>query len=107
MREMGRKGAAATARKLKGGGLDEDELPPLDGPRAAERWCEVVARAVATGRLGHNEGRTVARLVKEWRASYDAGRASDRLDRLMDALSEWERTGDPGPVLELVEGGGT
>lgn len=95
LREAGRRGAEVTKRRYSGTGLADEDLPPLDGPRAAEAWCEVVARAVATGTLGHNEGRTVARLIKEWRESHDAGRVSDRLDRLMSALREWEKTGDP------------
>ena len=42
----------------------------LDSPQAAERWCEVVARAVATGRISPDAGRTLARRVREfWRGS--------------------------------------
>lgn len=28
---------------------------------------------------------------------------TDRLEAMQDALAEWRETGDPGPVLELVE----
>lgn len=106
IRAAARKGAEAAKAKRQGRrGLEPEELPPLDSPQAAERWCEVVARAVATGRLSHNAGRTIARLVREWRESYDAGQVTERLDALMDALAEWRKTGDPAPVLELVEGG--
>lgn len=102
-REAARKGGRATARRLKRSGLEPEELPPLDSPRAAERWLEVTGRAVATGRLGHREGRTIVSAVKEWLGAHDAGRVSERLNALMDALSEWRETGDPAPVLELVE----
>lgn len=103
--EAGRKGAEATARKLKGKALDEGELPPLDSAHAAETWCDTVGRAVVTGRIGHNQGQAALRAVREWRESHDAGRLSDRLEALTDALSEWRKTGDPSPVLELVDGG--
>lgn len=105
MREIARKGAEATKRRWRDGGLDADELPPLDGPRAAEHWLEVTGRAVATGRLGHREGRTIVSAVKEWLSAHDAGRVSQRLEALMDALAKWRETGDAEPVLRLVEGG--
>lgn len=103
IREAAKKGAEATANRLRGDGLDPDALPPLEGHDAAETWCDVVGRAVAGGTLGHNEGRTVLRAVKEWRESRDAGAVSDRLERLTEALAEWKRTGDPAPVLEVVD----
>lgn len=103
MSELGQKGGAASARKRRGGGLNPDELPPLESHGAAEEWCDTVGRAVVTGRLSHNEGKAALRAVREWRESHDAGAVSDRLEELMDALSEWRETGDPGPVLELVD----
>lgn len=103
----GRKGAEAVQRRLRGDGLQEEDLPPLESPQAAERWLEAVGRAVATGSLGHNEGRTVVRAVREFLRAHEAGKVSEQLQRLMDALSEWRKTGDPEPVLELVEGGGS
>lgn len=101
--EYGKKGGEATARKVKGDGLDPDELPPLENAQAAETWCDVVGRAVVTGRIGHNEGKAALRAVREWRESHEAGQVSERLENLMDALAEWRETGDPGPVLELVD----
>ena len=103
LREAARKGGEATARKLKGKGLSDDEIPPLRSPQDAERVLEVVIRAVATGRLGHNEGRTIVRGVREFLRAHEKGVEADRIDALMDALAEWRRTGDPAPVLELVE----
>lgn len=105
MAELGRKGAEATARKLQSDGLSDDELPPLTSHEAAERWCDVVGRAVAQGRLGHNEGRTILRAVREWRDSRDQGELSDHLDALMDGLATWKKTGDAGPLLEVIDGG--
>lgn len=105
LREAARKGGEATARRLQGKGLQEDELPPLESARAAERWCDVVGRAAVTGRIGHNEAKAALRAVREWRESRETGELSDRLERLTDALAEWRRTGDPSPVLEIVDGG--
>lgn len=105
MAEMARKGGEAAARRRADRGMGPDDLPPLVDHEAAETWCDVVGRAVADGTLGHNQGRTILRAVKEWRQSRDAGAQSDRLDALMDALAEWRQTGDPEPVLELVDGG--
>lgn len=101
----GRKGAETTARRLRGQGLCDDDLPPLASHAAAEEWLEAVGRAVATGNMGHNAGATVIRAVREWLRAHESGSVSDRLEALMDALAEWRKTGDAGPVLDLVEGG--
>lgn len=104
-RAAARKGGKATARRFSGGGLEEGDLPPLDSPENAERWLEAVGRAVATGKLGHNEGRTVVRAVREWVRARDKGKVSEKLDKMMDAISEAKESGDPTPVFELVKGG--
>lgn len=89
--EYGRKGAKATAKKLQRDGLEDHELPPLDTPQAAERWIEVVGRAVATGRMSHNEGRTLARLVREWLRTREAGEMADRVDELQEKVAKLKR----------------
>lgn len=73
MRRRGQRGGyASTARGRSPGGLDPEELPPLDSHEAAQEWAEVVGRAVAEGRLGKSEGNTILRAVKEWgRADID------------------------------------
>lgn len=105
LREAGRKGAKATARRFSGGGLEDADLPPLVDADAAEVWCDVVGRAAVTGRIGHNEAKAALKAVREWRESHEAGKVSDRLDALTDALARWRETGDPEPVLAVVEGG--
>lgn len=102
-RAAARKGGKATARRFSGGNLEADELPPLTSAQAAERWCDVVGRAVVTGRLSHTAGQAALRAVREWRESRDKGQVSQRLEALLDALETWKDTGDPEPVLELVE----
>ena len=71
--------------------LDDAELPPLTDPRAAETWLETVARAVATGRLTHNEGRTIARLVREWLRAREAGAVEERMETLEERLAALKR----------------
>lgn len=98
VQEAARKGGEATARKLKREGLQEDALPKLDSPQAAERLLEVVARAVTTGTLGHNAAKAVARLVREWLRAREAGEVEDRVTELERKLAA-ARRGE----LEIVD----
>jgi hypothetical protein len=86
-----RKGGEATARKLARQGLGDEELPPLGSPQAAELWLEVVGRAVASGRLGHHEGRTITGAVREWLKARDVGEHADRLEELEAKLRAFRR----------------
>lgn len=104
-REAARRGGEATARRLKGKALDADELPALTSSAAAEEWCDIIGRAAVTGRLSHNQAQAGLRAVREWRESHETGAMNDRLDALTNALAEWRKTGDPEPVLELVDAG--
>lgn len=103
--ERGRRGAKATARKLRGSALTADDLPPLRNHAAAETWTDRIGRAAAIGHLSPNAANAALRAVREWREAHEAGRVSERLEELTAALREWRRTGDPEPVLELVDGG--
>lgn len=104
LREAGRKGGKATAKRMSAEGLEEGELPSLTDADAAETWCDIVGRAVVTERLSHNQAKAALRAVREWRETRDAGKASEKMERLMDAIREFDETGDPEPVLELVKG---
>lgn len=86
--EWGRKGGKARPSKRK---LREEDLPPLDSPQAASTWLETVGRAVATGKLTHNEGKAVARLVREWLRAREAGELEDRMERLEEKLAAAKR----------------
>lgn len=86
-REIARKGAEASARARRGGGLEENELPPLDGPRAAERWLEAIGRAVATKRLTHAEGKALARIIREYLRAHADGAVSDKVEELQRKVS--------------------
>lgn len=104
--EYGRKGGETTARRHHGKGeLVDEDLPPLVDHEAAETWTDRIGRAAATGKLSSSAAQAALRAVREWREARDAGRVSDRLEALTDALAEWRETGDPEPVLELVDGG--
>ncbi len=52
MSAIGRKGAEAAARKLRGAaGLEPGELPELGTPHDAQAALDIVAHAAAEGRL--------------------------------------------------------
>lgn len=91
MAEHGRKGAEAKNRKDRAPGLDSEDLPPLDSPQAAAKWCEVAGRAVATGRLGHHEAKAVVRAVREFLRSHDAGEIADRVEELRSQVTALKR----------------
>ena len=101
--EQGRKGAAVTARKLRGAGLDPKDLPTLDGPQTASLWLDRVGRAVATGQMGHREATAVVRVVEAFLRAHDAGAVSDDIQRLRSALEKWTETGDHQALLEVVK----
>lgn len=98
------RGGRAAALKARGSGVLMDELPPLETHEAAEAWCDTIGRAGAAELISSAAANAGIRAVKEWRECRGSGQVSDRLKRLMDALSEWRKTGDPEPVLELVDG---
>lgn len=83
MRELARRGAAATNAKFARQ-FNADDLPPLRSLEDGERWAEAVARAVAAGQLTHAEGRTIGMLLREWREAYKGGRAVDELEARLD-----------------------
>ncbi|MCH7562381.1 MAG: hypothetical protein IH968_01040 [Gemmatimonadetes bacterium] len=66
MAQRGRKGAEATAKKLRGVGLDPAELPNLRTHEDAQGWLETIGRAVATGRLSDRQAQAAIRAVSEW-----------------------------------------
>lgn len=86
IREAARKGGEAMAEKHSRDGLEEDELPPLDSPQAAEEWLETIARAVATGRLSSSEGNAIRGNVRDWLKAREAGEQAERIERLEKLL---------------------
>ena len=88
LRDAGRRGAEATARRFRNGGLAPDDLPPLRSPQDAERWAEVVGRAVAERRLTHSEGRAVASLIREFLKAHSDGKVTRRIEELGEAVAK-------------------
>lgn len=81
-REQARKlGGARTAAKT-GKALSPDDLPPLDGPKAAAVWAETVGRAVALGVMSASRGQAVRSILAEWRQAFNAGEVQERLEEL-------------------------
>jgi len=91
MAARGRKGAEVTAEKLRTPGLDPTDLPPLNEPRDASVWLEVIGRACATGKLGHREAGAAVRAVETWLKSHDAGAVADQLTEPRAQLAALKR----------------
>lgn len=66
MAERGRKGALSLRRKVKGSGLAEDDLGPLESHEDSKRWLGVLGRAVASGKLGDRAAQAAVRAVEAW-----------------------------------------
>jgi len=99
LRDAGRKGAAATAKKLRGGGLDPDELPSLDSPQAAAVWLEAIGRAVACGRLANRDAVAATKAVREWLRAHEAGTVAEQVTELRQKVEELKK----GAQLEVVK----
>lgn len=90
--EAGRKGAEATARKLRGAGLPAEELGPLETVEDAQRWLRLIAQAVGERRLSHSEGTSMTRAVKAWIDTEDVRLRARDLRDLQDQLAELTRS---------------
>lgn len=104
--EYGRKGGETTARRHHGkGGLTTDDLPPLVDHEAAEVWIDAIGRAVLTDSTSAARANAGLRAVQTAISNWEQGKVSDRVEKMLDAVAEWKRTGSTDPMLELVEGG--
>lgn len=86
MRERRRRAAEATARRLRAGGLEPDDLPPLRTPQDAETWLERIGRAVATGELANRDADAATRAVRAWLQAHDAGTVAERIAELQEVV---------------------
>ena len=83
MADLGRKGAAATARKWRGAhGLEPGELPELRTPHDAQRALDIVAHAAAEGRLPQRQADATTRAVREWLRAWEAGALAEQVAQL-------------------------
>ena len=71
LREAGRKGGEAMARRFKRKGLDEDELPPLNSPEAAELWLECIGLALSKGVVSPDNAIELRATLPELRSGSD------------------------------------
>ena len=62
MTRRAKRGAAATRRRWR----RDMSLPPLTTFEAAQKWLEIVGRAVAAGHLGPREADAITRAARHW-----------------------------------------
>lgn len=92
LREAARKGGRINARRFRQDDqLEDRDLPPLDSPQAASKWCEVAGRAVATGRLSHNQAKAIVRAVREFLRSHEAGEVAEKIDTLQEKVARLKK----------------
>lgn len=101
MAERGRKGAEATARKLRGEGIDPDALPPLDSHEAAQTWLEVIGRAVTARKLSHNEANAAIKAVSEWVKTHGERMTATVVQELRAEVERLKSRLDGRPRLEV------
>lgn len=86
--EMKRRALKGAIKAQLAKGLKPRELGPLKSHADAERWLRIVGEAVATGRLGHQEGRTTVSAVREWVKAHTDGAMAQQLEALREQLEE-------------------
>lgn len=103
--EAGKKGAEATARKLRAGGIEEGELGELETHADAKRWLKTIGAAVCSGRLNDRAAQAAIRAVSEWvKAHADEATATvvEELEAEVKRLRE--DIGAQAPRLRTVAG---
>jgi polyhydroxyalkanoate synthesis regulator phasin len=85
---MKRRALKGAVRSQLARGLAAGELGDLETHQDAERWLQLVGEEVATGRLGHQEGRTIVSAVREWVKAHTDGALAQELEKLRDQLEE-------------------
>jgi len=93
MAERGRKGAAATAKKLQGDGLHPDTLGELQTPADAQRWLREIALAIGRRAITHSEGRSMAGAVRTWLDAHGERLKAEEFTRLREQVRELKRAG--------------
>lgn len=87
-----RRGGEATRARYSRA-LQAEDLPTLDSPQAAARWCDIIGRAAATGRLSASAAQAALRSVSECLRAIEAGDTAERLDALQEQVAGL-RSGD-------------
>lgn len=102
-RERAKAGGQATARKHRDG-FSADELPPLESPADAERWMEILSRAMVAGRISRSKVDVARKGLKVWLSAHESGKLEAKFDRLVDGLESYRESGDPRDLMEVVDG---
>lgn len=97
MKRLAAKGAAASRR----GGLDPDELGELHTHTDAQRWLEVIGRAVASGRLGDRAAQAAIRAVAEWVKAEGERATAEIVDELKTEIERLKRDAAHGKLTAL------
>lgn len=93
MKRRGRKGGEA---KANGTGLARGDLGPLETSADAERWCQVIALAVAEGTISTGRGNALRKCVKEFRQARADRLTEEKLNLLETKVRELDEAGRLG-----------
>lgn len=87
------RGGKETRKRYGADGLRDEELPPLEDVEAAERWLEIIARAVGAGRLSYKDGTAMVKAVKEFLRARERREALEKqLEEVKDQVAELRRS---------------
>jgi len=92
LREAGRRGGRATAKRFRGSGLPAEELGDLQTVEDAQRWLRLIAQAVGERRITHSEGSSMTGAVKAWIRSEDTRLRAADLQELQEQIAELKRS---------------
>lgn len=98
IREAARKGGQAKARKDRAPGVETDGRWKLDSYEAAERWLDVILRAVLAGKVTHAQARSAVRAIEAWMKAREQGEEAERLEALEEKVARLK-----GGELEVVQ----
>lgn len=95
LREAGRRGGEATARRHRSeeDTLESEELGQLESHSDAKARLDLICRAVLTGRIGRERADPSIRAIREWVSAHQAEVADEKLAELERRLAEIEAGG--------------
>lgn len=92
MSDIGRKGAKATAAKLRGTGTVKTDAIPVAGPLTsmadAARFAAWIPGAVATGQLDPKRADVAVRAIREFRSAFDTAELEREVKELRGLVAE-------------------
>lgn len=107
LREAGRRGGEATARRHRGEDtLDADELGDLDSYADAKRWLGIIARSVLSGTIDRERADPATRAIRQWLEAHRSRVEEEKLAELEARLEQIEAGGDSRPPGSWGPGAG-